>query len=133
MSLCPDQEEVKTHLPAIERLLRRHDYADLYYATFFWVESVWWGGLGDEAMGRRDRAMSDNRRIVGFDGVVIDDQESSHRPFRSGLLLSAILGQGGLAGAETVPLSNDSKPLPPEAALASMKSAAGLPGGTGRG
>jgi putative membrane-bound dehydrogenase-like protein len=41
--------------------------------------------------------------------------------FASGLLLSAILGQGGLAGAETVPLSNDSKPLPPEAALASMK------------
>ena len=42
VSLCPDKDVVKTHLPAIERLLRRYDYADLYYATFFWVESVWW-------------------------------------------------------------------------------------------
>lgn len=42
VSLCPDKEVVKTHLPEIERLLRRYDYADLYYATFFWVESVWW-------------------------------------------------------------------------------------------
>jgi hypothetical protein len=42
VSLCPDQEVVKTHLPAIERLLRRYDYTNLYYATFFWVESVWW-------------------------------------------------------------------------------------------
>ena len=42
VSLCPDKEVVKTHLPAIERLLRRYDYANLYYSTFFWVESVWW-------------------------------------------------------------------------------------------
>jgi hypothetical protein len=42
VSLCPDKEVVKTHLPAIERLLRRYDYASLYYSTFFWVESVWW-------------------------------------------------------------------------------------------
>jgi hypothetical protein len=42
VSLCPDKEVVKTHRPAIERLLRRYDYANLYYSTFFWVESVWW-------------------------------------------------------------------------------------------
>lgn len=42
ISLCPDQQVVKTHLPAIERLIRRLDYANLHYATFFWVESVWW-------------------------------------------------------------------------------------------
>lgn len=42
ISLCPDEEIVNPYLPAIDRLIRRHDYEDLYYATFFWVESVWW-------------------------------------------------------------------------------------------
>lgn len=42
VSLCPDSQVVEPHLPAIERLIRSYDYAELYYSTFFWVESVWW-------------------------------------------------------------------------------------------
>lgn len=42
VTLCPDKEVVAPHAPAIEGIIRRYDYADLYYATFFWVESAWW-------------------------------------------------------------------------------------------
>jgi hypothetical protein len=42
VSLCPDPRILRDHLPAIGRLIRRHDYARLHYVTFFWVETAWW-------------------------------------------------------------------------------------------
>ena len=27
---------------AIENMIRHYDYTDLYYSTYFWVESAWW-------------------------------------------------------------------------------------------
>ena len=42
VSLCPDPEVVKPHLAAMEKVMTRYDYADLYYCTYFWVESAWW-------------------------------------------------------------------------------------------
>ena len=42
LTLCPDAELVKQHAPAIERMIAHLDYSQLYYSTFFWVESAWW-------------------------------------------------------------------------------------------
>jgi hypothetical protein len=42
VTLCPDPEIVKPHLAAMEMVMTRYDYADLYYCTYFWVESAWW-------------------------------------------------------------------------------------------
>jgi hypothetical protein len=42
VTLCPDAALVKQHAPAIERVIARYDYSQLYYSTFFWVESAWW-------------------------------------------------------------------------------------------
>lgn len=42
VTLCPETELVRSHQTAIEGLLRRYDYADLHYSTFFWTESAWW-------------------------------------------------------------------------------------------
>lgn len=41
VTLCPEAEVVKPHLSAIDRLIRRIDYAGLYYSTFLWVEMAW--------------------------------------------------------------------------------------------
>ena len=40
--LCPDSKTVRPHIPAIERVIGRFDYSQLYYSTFFWVEGAWW-------------------------------------------------------------------------------------------
>ena len=42
VTLCPDPAIVKPHAAEIERVIARYDYAQLYYCTFFWVESSWW-------------------------------------------------------------------------------------------
>lgn len=42
VSLCPDPEVVSQHREAIEKIMRHYDYTDLYYCTYFWVESAWW-------------------------------------------------------------------------------------------
>ena len=42
VSLCPDKEVMKLHVTDIERIVARYDYTQLYYCTFFWVESAWW-------------------------------------------------------------------------------------------
>ena len=42
VTLCPDPAIVKQHAAEIERVIARYDYAQLYYCTFFWVESSWW-------------------------------------------------------------------------------------------
>jgi hypothetical protein len=51
ITLCPDAEVVRPHLPEIHRVIGHYDYTRLYYSTFFWVESAWWrlkaAGLGE--------------------------------------------------------------------------------------
>lgn len=42
VTLCPDSETVRPHIPAIERVIARYDYSRLYYSTFFWVEGARW-------------------------------------------------------------------------------------------
>jgi len=42
VTLCPDPEVVRPHIPAIHRVIARYDYSRLYYSTFFWVEGAWW-------------------------------------------------------------------------------------------
>jgi hypothetical protein len=42
VTLCPDAATVLAHATAIEQVITRFDYTQLYYSTFFWVESAWW-------------------------------------------------------------------------------------------
>lgn len=42
VTLCPDPEVVNSHREAIGKVITRYDYSDLYYSTYFWVESAWW-------------------------------------------------------------------------------------------
>lgn len=42
VTLCPEAALVKQHAAEIERVVAHYDYAQLYYGTFFWVESAWW-------------------------------------------------------------------------------------------
>lgn len=42
VTLCPDSESVRPHIPGIERVITRYDYSRLYYSTFFWVEGARW-------------------------------------------------------------------------------------------
>ena len=42
VSLCPDPTVRQLHAEAIERVLTRYDYTQLYYCTFFWIEAAWW-------------------------------------------------------------------------------------------
>jgi hypothetical protein len=42
ITLCPDVATVRQYAPAIERVITRYDYSQLYYSQFFWVESAWW-------------------------------------------------------------------------------------------
>ncbi|MCB1228843.1 MAG: hypothetical protein KDN19_01170 [Verrucomicrobiae bacterium] len=42
VTLCPDPEVVRPHLAEIDAVIRRFDYSQLYYSTFFWVEGAWW-------------------------------------------------------------------------------------------
>jgi hypothetical protein len=39
--ILPRLKNVRPHIPAIERVIARHDYSRLYYSTFFWVEGAW--------------------------------------------------------------------------------------------
>ena len=48
VTLCPDSETVRPHIPAIKRVIARYDYSQLYYSTFFWVEGARWR-LNDHA------------------------------------------------------------------------------------
>lgn len=42
VTLCPDSKTIRPHIPAVERVIDRYDYSQLYYSTFFWVEGAWW-------------------------------------------------------------------------------------------
>ena len=42
VTLCPNPKIVHPHIPAVERVIKRYDYSQLYYSTFFWVEGAWW-------------------------------------------------------------------------------------------
>ena len=42
VTLGPDSETVRPHIPAIKRVIARYDYSQLYYSTFFWVEGARW-------------------------------------------------------------------------------------------
>ncbi len=40
VTLCPDSGTGRPHVPAIERVIARFDYSQLYYSTFFWLEGA---------------------------------------------------------------------------------------------
>lgn len=42
VTLCPDPDVVRPHVPAVRRVIGRYDYSRLYYSTFFWVEGARW-------------------------------------------------------------------------------------------
>ncbi len=42
VTLCPDKNTVRPHIPAIEQVITRYQYSQLYYSTFFWVEGAYW-------------------------------------------------------------------------------------------
>ena len=41
VTLCPDEEYVRTRKDEILRMASHFDYAKLYYCTFFWIEAAW--------------------------------------------------------------------------------------------
>jgi hypothetical protein len=41
VTLCPDPSVVNSHREAIEQVIQRYNYSELYYSTFFWVEGAW--------------------------------------------------------------------------------------------
>ena len=41
VTLCPDETVLKTHAPAVEKVIAHYDYSKLYYSQFFWVEMAW--------------------------------------------------------------------------------------------
>jgi hypothetical protein len=41
VTLCPDDAVLKTHAPAVEKVIAHYDYSKLYYSQFFWVEMAW--------------------------------------------------------------------------------------------
>jgi hypothetical protein len=42
VTLAPEAKSIRTHLPAVDRMLAHYDYKQLHYSSFFWVESAWW-------------------------------------------------------------------------------------------
>lgn len=41
VSLCPDDDYVRSRKPDILRMAAHFDYAKFYYSTFFWIEAAW--------------------------------------------------------------------------------------------
>jgi hypothetical protein len=42
VTLSPDPRLVQEHSATIKRIIAHYDYSQLYYSTYFWVESAWW-------------------------------------------------------------------------------------------
>lgn len=42
VSLCPDSDYVKTHRPAIEKVITHYRFDKVYLSQFFPLESAWW-------------------------------------------------------------------------------------------